>query len=226
MQIPNPFDIISNPEHSRIRYDKLMARRSEGQEPRLYWRGRGVGGSLLINGQIAIRGMFEDFDNWAEQGCTGWSGEEILPAFIRLENDLDFGDKPYHGNSGPIPIYRAPREKWGPVDKALADAAIDSLDGIRVSTNDGYLEPARSRPNLTIMADTVVGCVAFDGNRGRPSLGGRSGLQGHRVRRSARDRRLHHAGERPCEHAPLDRRHRGAHGRETARVGGRRDCMA
>ncbi|MCC6791039.1 MAG: GMC family oxidoreductase N-terminal domain-containing protein [Thermomicrobiales bacterium] len=188
MQIPNPFDIIANPDYSQYRYDNLKARRSDGQEPRLYWRGRGVGGSSLINGQIAIRGMLEDFDIWAEQGCTGWSGAEILPAFNRLENDLDFGDKPYHGNSGPIPIYRAPREKWGPVDKALADAAvalgygwhddhnapgstgvspyaIDSLDGIRVSTNDGYLEPARNRQNLTIMADTVVGCVTFDGNR-------------------------------------------------------------
>jgi choline dehydrogenase-like flavoprotein len=112
MQIPNPFDIIANPEYSQYRYDKLMARRSEGQEPRLYWRGKGMGGSSAINGQIAIRGMLEDFDIWAEQGCTGWSGEEILPAFCRLENDLNFGDKPYHGNSGPIPS-TAPRVRSG-----------------------------------------------------------------------------------------------------------------
>lgn len=188
MQIPNPFDIISNPEHSQYRYDNLMARRSDKQEPRLYWRGRGMGGSSSINGQIAIRGMLEDFDIWAEQGCSGWSGAEVLPAFIRLENDLNFGDKPYHGTDGPIPIYRAPREKWGTVDRALCDAAldlgygwaddhnapgstgvspfaIDNLDAIRVSTNDGYLEPARDRPNLTIQGDTVVGCVCFDGKK-------------------------------------------------------------
>jgi choline dehydrogenase len=188
MQVPNPFDVISNPEHARFRYDNLVARRSEAQEPRLYWRGRGMGGSSAINGQIAIRGMLEDFDLWAEQGCTGWSGNEILPGFIRLEDDLDFGDKPYHGRGGPIPIYRAPREKWGVVDKALCDAAldlgygwaddhnapgstgvspyaIDSRDGVRVSTNDGYLEPARARPNLTIRGDTVIGCVCFDGRR-------------------------------------------------------------
>ncbi|MEA2597509.1 MAG: 5-(hydroxymethyl)furfural/furfural oxidase [Thermomicrobiales bacterium] len=188
MKVPNPFDVISNPEHSRFRYDNLMARRSTGQEPRLYWRGRGMGGSSAINGQIAIRGMLEDFDIWAEQGCTGWSGQEVLPAFIRLEDDLDFGDKPYHGRGGPIPIYRAPREKWGAVDRAVCEAALDlgygwaddhnapgsagvspfainSEDGVRVSTNDGYLEPARNRPNLTIQGETVVGCVCFDGQR-------------------------------------------------------------
>jgi choline dehydrogenase len=86
---------------------------------------------------------------------------------------------------GPIPIYRAPREKWGPVDKALADAAlalgygwaddhnapgstgvspyaIDNRNDIRVSVNDGYLEPARDRPNLTIQGDTVVDKIILD----------------------------------------------------------------
>jgi 5-(hydroxymethyl)furfural/furfural oxidase len=188
MHVPNPFDIIANPAYAHFRYDGLLARRSKAQEPRLYWRGRGMGGSSAINGQIAIRGMLEDFDLWAEQGCVGWSGQEVLPAFIRLEDDLDFGDKPYHGRGGPIPIYRAPREKWGAVDKALCDAAVDlgygwaddhnapgssgvspyainSRNSIRISTNDGYLEPARNRPNLTIQGDTVVGCVCFDGRR-------------------------------------------------------------
>src|SRR5215470_3528757 len=53
MQIPNPFDVIDNPEHGRFRYDTLTARRSTAQEPCLYWRGRGMGGSSAINGQIA-----------------------------------------------------------------------------------------------------------------------------------------------------------------------------
>ncbi len=188
MQIPNPFDIIAHPDHSRFRYDALLAKRSAAQPPRLYWRGRGLGGSSAINGQIAIRGMPEDFDAWAAGGCPGWSWQDVLPAFNRLENDLDYGDKPYHGNSGPIPVYRAPKDRWGAVDKALCEAALDfgygwhddhnapgssgvspyainSRDGIRVSTNDGYLEPARGRPNLTIMGDAVVDRVCFDGRR-------------------------------------------------------------
>lgn len=185
MKVPNPFNIIRSPEHARFRYDGLKASRSKSQPPRLYWRGRGMGGSSNMNGQIAIRGMLEDFDEWAAQGCTGWSGADVLPAFCRLEDDLNFGDKPYHGQGGPIPIYRAPREKWGAVDNALATAAMDlgygwdddhnapgstgvspfainSRDFKRVSTNDGYLEPARGRANLTIRGDVMVEKVCLE----------------------------------------------------------------
>lgn len=185
MRSPNPFGIILDPEASRFRFDRLQARRSSSQEPRTYWRGRGVGGSSSINGQIAIRGLPEDYDWWADEGCTGWAWDDVLPAFNRLEDDLEFGDKPYHGKSGPIPIYRAPLETWGQVDLALREAALDlgygwepdhnapagsgvstyainSRDGVRVSINDGYLEPARSRPNLTIMGGVVVDRVLFN----------------------------------------------------------------
>ena len=185
MKYPNPFGIISGSEHSQYRYDNLKASRSKAQAPRLYWRGRGAGGSSAINGQIAIRGMLEDFDEWAAQGCERWSGADVLPYFCKLEDDLDFGDKPYHGKGGPIPIYRAPREKWGAVDNALATAAvdmgygwdddhnapestgaspfaIDSRNGLRVSTNDGYLEPARDRPNLPIKGDVIVERVCIE----------------------------------------------------------------
>src|SRR4051812_12789128 len=88
MQLLNPFAVLSHPDHSRFRYDTLLARRSVAQEPRLYWRGRGLGGSSAVNGMIAIRGMPEDFDAWAELGCTGWAWEDVLPAFNRLETDL------------------------------------------------------------------------------------------------------------------------------------------
>ena len=57
-----------------------------------------------MNGQIAIRGMAEDFDDWAAHGCKGWSFAEVLPYFNRLETDLRYGAADYHGNSGPIPI--------------------------------------------------------------------------------------------------------------------------
>lgn len=189
MKLPNPHHIISGPEFSRFRYDGLLARRSREQEPRLYWRGRGLGGSSNMNGQIAIRGVPEDFDDWAAAGCVGWSAEEILPSFIKLENDLQFGDWPWHGMDGPIPIYRAPKEQWGHGDRAFCEAAlglgypwfddlhapgmtgvstypINSRNGERVSTADGYLEPVRdSRPNLTIRGDVVIDRLTREGNR-------------------------------------------------------------
>jgi choline dehydrogenase-like flavoprotein len=185
MRVPNPFQMVAHP---RFSWPDLKARRTEAQEPYLYWRGRGTGGSSSINGQIAIRPPLSDFDLWVDQGCEGWSAEDVLPYFNKLEDDLDYGDKPYHGRGGPIPIYRAPREDWGPIDGALAEAAtelgygwcddhnaptgtgvspyaINSRNHQRVTTNDGYIEPARSRSNLEVKGDALVGNVEFDRKR-------------------------------------------------------------
>jgi 5-(hydroxymethyl)furfural/furfural oxidase len=188
MRSPNPSLIINAPEHAAFRWDTLQARRTKAQAPRLYWRGRGLGGSSAINGQIAIRGVPEDYDRWAAAGCTGWGFADVLPFFNRLETDLRYGDEVYHGDNGPIPIYRAPMSAWGAVDLALAEAgadlgypwasdhnapgalgvspyAINSRDGRRVSTNDAYLDPHRGRNNLAIFGDTHVDTVLFDGAR-------------------------------------------------------------
>jgi 5-(hydroxymethyl)furfural/furfural oxidase len=161
----------------------LRARRNPVQEPTLMLRGRGLGGTSTVNALCAIRGVPEDFDGWAALGAEGWSFEEVLPSFIKLEDEHDFPDAPYHGSGGPVPIYREPQSGWGVVDLAFRDAALDLgvawsedhnapdstglspfamniRDGRRVSTNDGYLEPARDRPNLTVRGgahvDTVV----------------------------------------------------------------------
>lgn len=181
----NHFPLFSN---ERYHWPGLLARRTAIQAPQLYLRGRGVGGSSVINAQIAIRGLPEDFDRWAELGCTGWSSAEVLPAFIRLEDDVDFGDAPYHGRGGPIPIYRAPVEQWGAVGQAFRTTALDlgyawsddhnapQSTGVspwamhrradaRVSTNDAYLEPARNRSNLTILGNALVDRVTFEGKQ-------------------------------------------------------------
>ncbi|MEM9566327.1 MAG: GMC family oxidoreductase N-terminal domain-containing protein, partial [Actinomycetota bacterium] len=188
MASSNPSRIINDPEHATWRWDDLTSTRTGAQEPRVYWRGRGVGGSSLINGQIAIRGTVEDYDGWAADGCTGWSYDEVLPAFCRLETDLRYGDASYHGAEGPIPIDRAPASAWGPVDLALAEAAMDlgygwaadhnapgttgvspyainRRDGRRVSAADAYLEPRRGSDNLEIRGGVTVDSVLFDGDR-------------------------------------------------------------
>lgn len=188
MRSPNPSRIINAPEYDAFRWDTLQARRTNAQKPRLYWRGRGLGGSSTINGQIAIRGVPEDYDRWAAAGCTGWGFADVLPYFKRLETDLRYGTADYHGNEGPIPIYRAPMANWGPVDLALAEAAVDegypwapdhnapgalgvspyainSREHRRVNTNDAYLDPHRGRNNLTVLCNTLVDTVLFDGGR-------------------------------------------------------------
>jgi 5-(hydroxymethyl)furfural/furfural oxidase len=165
-------------------WPRLMARRNPAQEPYLYLRGRGLGGSSTVNGLCAIRGMPGDYDGWAQLGAKGWSFEEVLPAFIRLEDEHDFPHAPYHGSGGPVPVYREPEAGWGGVDLAFRDAVLDAgfawcddhnapdatglspfamniRDGRRVSTNDGYLEPARERPNLTIRGGCQVDTLTF-----------------------------------------------------------------
>jgi choline dehydrogenase-like flavoprotein len=186
---PNPIPIIHQREfQEKWQWPDLLTRRIAGQEPRFYWRGKGLGGSSMMNGQIAIRGVADAFDEWAANGCAGWSAREIMPLFSVIEDDLTFGKMDGHGHGGPLPVYRAPLEKWGPIDQGLREAAlasghpwctdvngadgegvacypINSRDSRRISTNEAYLEPARGRDNLEIRGYALVDRVLFDGGR-------------------------------------------------------------
>lgn len=184
MASPNPFNLLLPARfQQRYMYPDLMARRTGRQQPRIYWRGKGMGGSTSVNGMIAIRGVPHAFDQWARTGCEGWSASDVLPYFERLESDPVASAG--HGTSGPIPVHRAALGDWGPVDRALREAAlalghpwcddlnapdadgvcayaINTRGGRRVSTNDAYLEPARARPNLTIIGNATVERVLFE----------------------------------------------------------------
>lgn len=179
MRSANPLRIIAPPAmQAAWQFPGLMARRVAGGEPALYWRGRGLGGSSIVNGQIAIRGVAAAFDAWAELGCEGWSFAEVLPYFRRVEADPD-GEAAVHGRDGPVPVHRAPEAVWGPVDRGMKAAAlalgypwnpdlnapgaegvacypIASRGGRRVSSNEAYLEPARHRANLVIRGEALV----------------------------------------------------------------------
>ncbi|MHB8695573.1 MAG: GMC family oxidoreductase [Solirubrobacteraceae bacterium] len=179
----------------------LESRRTRVQEPHPHVRGRGLGGSSVVNGMIAIHAMPDDYDRWAAAGCPGWSYEDVLPYRRRMETDLNFGDTPYHGSDGPIPVLRLGRDSWGPADTALAEAAallgqgwcedhnaphgtglspygISAHDGARVTTNDGYLEPARERENLRVIGGAHVDRVVSDGRR---AVGVRARIDGEWV---------------------------------------------
>ncbi len=172
-----------------LMWEGLRSRRTARQPMRPHLRGRGTGGSSAINGMIAIRAMPDDYDRWAAGGCPGWSYVDMLPYLRRMEDDLDFGDRPYHGDAGPIPVMRQDPAAWGAVDLGLADAAAalgypwaddhnaPGSSGVspfainvgrdlrRVSTNDGYIEPHRSRSNLRILGQATVDRVLIE--RGR-----------------------------------------------------------
>lgn len=153
-------------------------------------RGRVVGGSSAVNTCIALRGQPEDYDEWAALGLSDWTFEKCLPAFCRLERDLDFSE-PYHGTSGPLPLRRHPPQELVPFQAAFLGAceelglppcpdsnapgavgfgphAMNKIAGRRISAAEAYLPPrVRARPNLKILPDTLVRRLVFQNKRAR-----------------------------------------------------------
>jgi len=153
-------------------------------------RGRLVGGTSMINATIAARGAPFDFDRWAAMGNPGWSWADLLPLFVAIENDLDFGDQPGHGRTGPIVIQRYKPERWAPVNRVMYDACVElgvreapdlnAPDGqagvvgamphnrykeVRQGTLVTYLRAARPRPNLSIRGLCQVDRILLAGDR-------------------------------------------------------------
>jgi choline dehydrogenase len=145
-------------------------------------RGRVIGGSSSINGAVFLRALRSDLDGWAARGNSSWSFEECLPYYRKLEADQDFGADAHHGADGPIPVQRAARADWLTPSQAFFEACtelghshvgdVNSPDargvgaiptnyygGVRHSTAIGYLMPSRPRPNLDVLADTLVTSV-------------------------------------------------------------------
>lgn len=179
---------VSGRAPAAFTWPDVLVRRFDDTPPEPYVRGRGLGGTSAINGLVVIRPPIEEFDEWAAAGCVGWSAADVLPRFARLEDDLDFGDEPWHGRGGPTPVVRREDAAWGAGDHVLADAAfaaghawepdhnrpgafgvsrtaLNIRLGVRWTTNDGYLEPVRSRPGFRVLGDALVDRVLVDAGR-------------------------------------------------------------
>ena len=148
-------------------------------------RGKLLGGTSLVT-RFAVRGAPGDFDEWSALGNEDWGFDDVLPYFNRLESDVEFGDQPWHGDSGPIPVTRYPELELTELASVARDELLalgfpevedhnrpgavgvgrmpmSSRDGIRVTTADAYLPAGGTPPNLMIRADTHVAEVVFDG---------------------------------------------------------------
>ena len=159
-------------------------------------RGKLLGGSSSINGQVFVRGQAQDYDTWAQLGNRGWSYADVLPFFRRMESYAGGGDDTLRGRDGPLRVTNPePRDQ---IFKALIEAAGEvgiahnpdyngaAQDGIamsqatisggrRMSTARCYLDPVRNRPNLHIATGAMAERLLFDGKRCtgvRYSLGG------------------------------------------------------
>jgi choline dehydrogenase len=147
-------------------------------------RGRLVGGTSWMT-RFALRGSAADYDEWTALGNPGWGFEDVLPYFTRLEADADFGDLPWHGDDGPLPITRyldveltdiataglqaLQAEGFPTVEDHNRPGAVgagrmpmSSRDGIRVTTADAFLPVGGTPPSLAIRRGALVGDIVFD----------------------------------------------------------------
>ncbi|MEJ2761871.1 MAG: GMC family oxidoreductase N-terminal domain-containing protein [Gammaproteobacteria bacterium] len=141
-------------------------------------RGKVLGGCSSTNGMVYYRGHPKDYDDWAAAGNTGWSFAEVLPYFIRSENNITLGDSPWHGSNGPMQVSDVNRLN------PLIDTFLEATDelgyprcedfngtlepegfnsrqgtihnGRRVSGVTAFIDPVKFRKNLTIMTDSLV----------------------------------------------------------------------
>ncbi len=152
----------------------------------IHWpRGKLLGGSSSINGMTFIRGLPSDFDGWRQAGAVGWSYEDVLPYFKRMETHAT-KRSPYRGTAGPLRVTEARRD--GALNEAFLAAgaqagfpSTEDFNGVsqegfgihdftierarRQSTSRAYLAPARDRANLEIVTDALVRRLVFEGRR-------------------------------------------------------------
>jgi len=145
-------------------------------------RGKGLGGSSSMNAMLYVRGNPLDYDGWAEAGASGWSWQDVLPYFLRAE-DNQRGASEYHAVGGPLRVEdeRSPRPLTGRFLAACAEAGIPRINdyngleqdgaalaqvtqrsGKRWSTADAYLRPALQRPNLEVVTGALVSGVEIE----------------------------------------------------------------
>ncbi|XP_054166150.1 glucose dehydrogenase [FAD, quinone]-like [Oppia nitens] len=158
------------------------------KEKRSLWpRGRVLGGSSVLNANIYTRGNKRDYDQWAKSGAHGWSWPEVMPYFIKSEDQTDphLMKNGYHGTGGylsvSLPPYLTPLahaftsagqllgyptiDYNGPVQSGFAVPQGTLRSGARCSTAKAYLIPAKSRPNLHVIAFAFVTRIVVDDHR-------------------------------------------------------------
>jgi choline dehydrogenase len=156
-----------------------------GYRQRILPRGRGLGGSSSVNAMVYIRGNRADYDGWAAMGFAGWGWEDVLPYFLKAE-DNERGPSELHGGGGPLRVmenrsrYRTAEafveaaveaglerndDFNGPSQDGVGFYQVTQRDGMRCSASVAYLHPVIERPNLTVQTGSHVTRLLLDGNR-------------------------------------------------------------
>ena len=149
-------------------------------------RGKVLGGSSSINGMVYVRGHAKDFDEWQQHGANGWDYQSCLPYFQKAES-FYLGENAYRGGKGPLGVNNG-NEMQNPLYttfiKAGVEAGYASTDdynasqqegfgpmhmtvknGVRSSASREYLDPVKSRSNLTVITGALAQKVILDGKK-------------------------------------------------------------
>ena len=148
-------------------------------------RGKSLGGSSSMNAMLYVRGRPLDYDGWAAQGAPGWGYQDVLPYFLKAEDNAR-GRSEWHGTGGPLRVgdQRSPRPldrriidglaaagiPWiadfnGPEQDGVGMFQVTQRNGRRFSAADAYLRPAGKRPNLEVRTGVTVSGVELEGTR-------------------------------------------------------------
>jgi len=153
---------------------------------RLDWpRGKVLGGSSSLNGLLYVRGQPQDYDRWRQMGNRGWGWDEVLPLFKRSE-DQERGADEFHGTGGNLSVSnmrlnRPICDAWvkaaeaagypfnpdynGASQEGVGYFQLTTRKGFRCSSAVAFLNPARTRKNLTILTHAQVKTLSFEGSR-------------------------------------------------------------
>ena len=156
-----------------------------------YPRGKTLGGSSSINGLLWIRGQSDDYDNWRQQGNVGWGWKDVLPYFLKSENN-ELGSSEFHNNKGPIVVSNKQinLKMLEEFQNAAQEIGIPKTDDfntgdnfgvgyfqftttrqnllkLRCSAAKGYLNPAKKRSNLKIIVNAHVQKINFAGKKAK-----------------------------------------------------------
>ena len=181
-----PAGLAKLAHNKRINWDYDTAPEPHLNNRMLWWpRGKVLGGSSSINAMCYIRGVAADYDDWAAQGATGWHWDNVLPYFKRSEGNSRGADA-LHGGDGPLavsdlrhvnPLTQVYIEAGqqaghlhnedfnGPAQHGVGLYQVTQKDGARCSAAVAYLNPVRTRPNLTVHTGALVSRITFDRRR-------------------------------------------------------------
>ncbi|MDP2563624.1 choline dehydrogenase [Pseudoalteromonas marina] len=149
-------------------------------------RGKVLGGSSSINGMVYVRGHAKDFDEWQQHGANGWDYQSCLPYFQKAES-FYLGENAYRGGKGPLGVNNG-NEMQNPLYTTFIKAGVEAgyastgdynasqqegfgpmhmtvKNGVRSSASREYLDPVKSRSNLTVITGALAQKVILDGKK-------------------------------------------------------------